>query len=129
VGGLSFVSFVIAFRTGGSVASTTRLFGGLVVVLLSISSITSGQAGMPSTAKGDWTYYNADIKGTQVLAARSDQREQLRQARSRVAVQDRLARAAPGIQARRHAGRRERRALHDGRHATIVVALDGATGE
>jgi quinoprotein glucose dehydrogenase len=46
------------------VASTTRLFGGLVVVLLSISSITSGQAGMPSTAKGDWTYYNADIKGT-----------------------------------------------------------------
>jgi hypothetical protein len=22
-----------------------------------------GRAGMPSTAKGDWTYYNADIKG------------------------------------------------------------------
>jgi glucose dehydrogenase len=26
--------------------------------------ITSGQAGLPSTAKGDWIYYNADIKGT-----------------------------------------------------------------
>ena len=45
-------------------ASTTRLLGGLAVLLLSVSSITSGQAGMPSTAKGDWTYYNADIKGT-----------------------------------------------------------------
>jgi len=46
------------------VASTTRLLGGLAVLLLSVSSITSGQAGMPSTAKGDWTYYNADIKGS-----------------------------------------------------------------
>ena len=43
-----------------------RLLGGLVVVLLSVSSIASGQAptGLPSTAKGDWTYYNADIKGS-----------------------------------------------------------------
>jgi quinoprotein glucose dehydrogenase len=46
------------------VASTTRLLGGLAVLWLSVSSITSGQAGMPSTAKGDWTYYNADLKGT-----------------------------------------------------------------
>src|SRR6185436_2045767 len=46
------------------VESTTRLFGGLAVLLLSLSSLTSGQAGIPSTAKGDWTYYNADIKGT-----------------------------------------------------------------
>jgi quinoprotein glucose dehydrogenase len=41
-----------------------RLLGGLAVLLLSISTATSGQAGLPSTAKGDWTYYNADIKGT-----------------------------------------------------------------
>ena len=41
-----------------------RLLGGLAVLLLSISTVTSGQAGLPSTAKGDWTYYNADIKGT-----------------------------------------------------------------
>src|SRR6185295_8597731 len=40
-----------------------RLLVGLAV-LLSISSLTSGQAGPPSTAKGDWTYYNADLKGT-----------------------------------------------------------------
>ena len=45
-------------------ASTTRLLGGLAVLLLSLTSITSGQSGMPSTAKGDWIYYNADIKGT-----------------------------------------------------------------
>src|SRR6186713_2567607 len=43
-----------------------RLLGGLGVLLLSVTSIASGQApsGQPSTAKGDWTYYNADIKGT-----------------------------------------------------------------
>ena len=44
-------------------ASTTRLFGGLAVLLLSISSVTSGQAGLPSTAKGDWPYYTADMHG------------------------------------------------------------------
>ena len=42
----------------------TRLLGGLAVLLISISTVTSGQAGLPSTAKGDWTYYNADIKGS-----------------------------------------------------------------
>ena len=37
----------------------------VAVLLVSISSITSGQSpGMPSTAKGDWPYYNADLKGT-----------------------------------------------------------------
>src|SRR5690349_1043901 len=43
-----------------------RLLGGLAIVLPSLSTVTSGQApaGPPSTAKGDWTYYNADIKGT-----------------------------------------------------------------
>src|ERR1044072_4584916 len=43
-----------------------RLLGGLGVLLLSVTSIASGQApsGQPSTAKGDWTYYNADIKGS-----------------------------------------------------------------
>src|SRR5215210_651498 len=44
--------------------SKTRLACGLAMLLLSLSSITSGQAGLPSTAKGDWTYYNADLKGT-----------------------------------------------------------------
>ena len=49
-----------------NVASMTRLLGGLAVLLLSISTVASGQApaGQPSTAKGDWTYYNADIKGS-----------------------------------------------------------------
>lgn len=62
-------------------ASTIRLFGGLVVVLLSVSTLTSGQAGPPSTAKGDWIYYNADLKGTkyspldQINAANFDKLE------------------------------------------------------
>jgi quinoprotein glucose dehydrogenase len=48
------------------VASTTRTVGGLAILLLSISSVTSGQApaGLPSTAKGDWIYYNADLTGS-----------------------------------------------------------------
>ncbi len=45
-------------------ASTTRRLGGFAVLWLSVSSITSGQAGLPSTAKGDWTYYNADLTGS-----------------------------------------------------------------
>ena len=45
-------------------AASRRL--GVAVLLVSISSILSGQAqsGLPSTAKGDWIYYNADIKGS-----------------------------------------------------------------
>ena len=47
-------------------ASTTRTVGGLAILLLSISSVTSGQApgGLPSTSKGDWIYYNADLTGS-----------------------------------------------------------------
>ena len=43
----------------------SRLLG-LAILVVTISSIIIGQAqsGMPSTAKGDWTYYNADIKGS-----------------------------------------------------------------
>ena len=43
-----------------------RLLGGLAVLVLTVSAIAFGQApsGLPSTAKGDWTYYNADIKGS-----------------------------------------------------------------
>ena len=35
------------------------------VLFVSISSLASGQSpALPSTARGDWTYYNADIKGS-----------------------------------------------------------------
>ena len=37
-------------------------------------------AGQPSTSKGDWPYYFADAKGTQILASGSDQRVQLQPA-------------------------------------------------
>jgi quinoprotein glucose dehydrogenase len=46
------------------VAASTRFLGGLAALLLSVSTITSGEAGPPSTAKGDWTYYNADLTGS-----------------------------------------------------------------
>ena len=51
---------------GVDVASTTRTVGGLAILLLSISSVTSGQApgGLPSAAKGDWIYYNSDLTGS-----------------------------------------------------------------
>ena len=55
----------------------------------------------------------------EVLAARSDQRRQLQQARGRLAVQDRQPRHAARVQARRHAARDSRRALRDGWHAPI----------
>jgi quinoprotein glucose dehydrogenase len=48
------------------VTSTTRTVAGLAILLTSISSVPSGQApaGQPSAAKGDWTYYNADLTGS-----------------------------------------------------------------
>ena len=55
----------------------------------------------------------------QILAARSDQRRQLQQARGRVALQDRQPRHPPRVQARRHAARDQGRALHDRRHAPL----------
>src|SRR5690349_2048016 len=44
----------------------SRLLGGFAVLLVTVSAIASGQApsGLPSTAKGDWTYYNADLTGS-----------------------------------------------------------------
>jgi quinoprotein glucose dehydrogenase len=43
-----------------------RSLGGLVALVLSITAIAFGQTppGLPSTAKGDWTYYNADLTGS-----------------------------------------------------------------
>ena len=78
-----------------------------------------GRPAMPSTKNGDWPHYTADVRGTQVLAARSDQRRQLQQARSRVALQDRQPRHASRVQARRHAAGGQGRALHDRRHAPL----------
>ena len=72
---------------------------------------------MPSTKNGEWPHYTADVRGQQVLAARSDQRRQLQQARSRLALQDRQPRPASRVQARRHAADGQGRALHDRRHA------------
>ena len=62
----------------------------LVAVYAWVAPLVSGQAsGMPSTRNGEWPMYTADLRGIEVLAARSDQWHQLQQARSRVATEDR----------------------------------------
>ena len=81
---------------------------------------TSGQSNpAPSTKNGEWPHYTADLRGTQVLAARSDQREQLQGPRGRLALQDRQPRHTSRIQAGRYAADGRRRAVHDGRHAPL----------
>ena len=54
-----------------------------------------------------------------LFAARSDQRVELQQARSGVALQDRRLRSLSGIQARGHADHGQGRALHHRRHAAL----------
>ena len=85
------------------------------------SSTLAGQTttGQPSTRNGEWPHYTADLSGQPVLAARSDQRLELQQARGRVALQDRQPGPVPGVQARRHAAHGQGRALHDRGHATV----------
>ena len=51
-------------------------------------------------ANGEWRSYGGDLGQHALLAARSDQRRQLQQARGRVAVQDRQPRPAPRVQLR-----------------------------
>ena len=57
--------------------------------------------------------------GVEILAARSDQREQFQSARGRMAVQDRQPGHAPRVQARRHTADGEGRHLRDRRHAPL----------
>ena len=115
----------------------TRSFRLLFVlsVFAGLAWLSSGLVGQnrtgatPSLAAGDWPHYTADMRGSEVLAARPDQRRQLQQARSRVALQD------------RHLGPRPEYKLEGtplaingvlyttGGTRRSVVALDGKTGE
>ena len=100
----------------GFVSAAAALAAGLVWW----TAATSGQSSaLPSTKNGEWTHYTADVRGIEVFAARSDQRRQLQQARSRVAVQDRQPRHASRVQARRHAAGDQGRPLHDRGHAPL----------
>src|SRR4029453_19324924 len=78
----SILNFVLALRTCCCGSSRVNLATakerdmsrrswllGLLAALFAVSIGISGQdlsagSGLPSTAKGDWTYYNADIRGT-----------------------------------------------------------------
>ena len=54
----------------------TRSRGGITLATalaaLWLAAGPSGQAPSPSTARGEWPHYTADLRGTKVLAARSD---------------------------------------------------------
>ena len=95
----------------GQVCSYLALALGLIGITARLS------AQQPSTANGEWPHYTADLKGTKYSPRESDQRVELQQARSRVAVQDRQLRHASRIQARRHAADGQGRDLRDGRYA------------
>ena len=69
------------------------------------TSVSGQGASMPSTAKGDWTHYTADVRGSRYSPLDQINAHELRQARSRVAIQDRQPRHAARVQARRHTAR------------------------
>ena len=75
-----------------NVASTTGQFGGLAVLLLSVSSITSGRAGVPLQRSGG--PITTPTSRAEMLAARSDQRRVISASSGSRGVQDRHARAA-----------------------------------
>ena len=101
----------------------------LTALVLAVVGLQAQSPGLPSTKNGDWLHYTADVRGTKVLAARSDQRVELQQARGGVAVQDRQSRTFPeyklegtplaigGVLYTTAGTRRD------------VIALDGKTGE
>ena len=72
-----------------------------------------------------WATYGADLASTRYSPARSDQRDELQQARGRVAVQDRQPRPAPGVQPSVHAARWSNGVLYSTAGTRrAVVALD-----
>ena len=88
----------------------------LAALLLWASVPTAGQ-GTATVKDVEWRTYGGDLRQHALLAARPDQRQQLQQAGSRLAVQDRQSRAAAGVQPPVDAADGQRRALLDRRHA------------
>ena len=86
----------------------------IVLTLAAGAARLSAQAGATG---GEWPTYGGDLGQHALRAARSDQRGQFRQARGRLAVQDRRPRPASRVQLRVHAADGRRRALHDRRLA------------
>ena len=61
----------------GVTTMSRRSLLSVLALLAGVTAVISGQGGgarMPSLASGDWPHYTADMRGTQLLAARSDQR-------------------------------------------------------
>ena len=94
-----------------------------VVTVLGLAGIAvglSGQgAGQPSTRNGEWPTYTADLRGTRYSPLDQINASNFKQARGRLAVQDRQPGPASGVQAGRHAAHGEGRALRDRRHAAL----------
>ena len=101
--------------------ATGHLPIGLVSLGLAALWLTAGPPGRrgqaPSTKNGEWPHYTADVRGTKYSPLDQINADQLQQARSGVAVQDRQPGHAARVQARGHAADDRRRAVHDRRHA------------
>ena len=108
---------------------------GLLAALLSVSVGISGQnrAGtstLPSLASGDWPHYTADIRGTKYSPLDQINADNFKQARGRVAFQDRHAWArGPSTSWRARRWRSTACSIPTGGTRRSVVALDGKTGE
>ena len=89
----------------------------LIACILSAIPALIPAVAQTGAKNGEWRTYGGDPRQYPLLAARSDQRLELQQARSRVAVQDRQPGPAAGIQSGRHAADGQRRPLRHGRHA------------
>ena len=101
----------IAFRVVPAVA---LLVAGIAWVTPRVSGQSSADAEHEERRVAD---VHRRSSRQQVLAARSDQRQQLQQDGSRLAIQDRQPRPASRDQARRHAADGQGHALRHGRHA------------
>ncbi len=91
----------------------------LASLALIVAGRAAARAGRPAahderTASGRAT--RGDTRGSRYSPLDQIGADQLQLARGRVALQDRLARPSPRVQARGHAAGRRRRPLHDGRN-------------
>ena len=112
--------------------TTLRIAVSLASALLLVwfAAAVSGQAGgQPSTARGEWPHYTAEVKGTRYSPLDHITTPTSTPQRRRGAIQDRQPRPLPRIQARGHPADGEGRPLHDGGTRRSVIALDARTGE
>ena len=90
----------------------------------------SGQAtGQPSTAKGDWPYYTADVKGRGTPRSTRSTRATSTSSKSRGASRPTTSARAPNSSSKARRSRSTASSTRPAARADSVVALDGRSGE